>query len=38
VHRTKIRYIFAIIIATLQIVGWGLGIYFLATAATRRHG
>ena len=38
VHRTKIRYIFAIIIATLQIVGWGVGIYFLATAATRRHG
>ena len=38
VHRTKIRYIFAIIIATLQIVGWGVAIYFLATAATRRHG
>ena len=38
VHRTKIRYIFAIIIATLQIVGWGVGIYFLVTAATRRHG
>jgi hypothetical protein len=31
VHRTKIRFVFAIILASLQILGWGVGIYFLAT-------
>jgi len=31
VHRTKIRYIFAIILASLQIIGWAIGIYFLVT-------
>src|SRR5437867_472628 len=29
VHRTRIRYIFAIILALLQIGGWSLGLYFL---------
>jgi hypothetical protein len=38
VHRTRIRYVFAILFATLQIVGWGIGIYFLMTAASRHHG
>jgi len=32
VHRTKIRYVIAIALATLQIVGWGLGGYFLISA------
>jgi hypothetical protein len=38
VHRTKIRYVFAILIAGLQIIGWGLGIYFLTIAVTKHHG
>ena len=29
VHRSRVRYVLAIIFALLQIVGWGLGIYFL---------
>lgn len=29
VHRTKFRYVLAITIATLQIAGWGIGIYLL---------
>lgn len=32
VHRTKIRYVIAIALATLQIVGWGIGGYFLISA------
>ncbi len=32
VHRTKIRYALAIFFASLQIVGWGVGIYYLTTA------
>src|SRR6267142_3613050 len=31
VHRTKIRYVLAMIFATLQIAGWGIGIYLLVT-------
>jgi len=38
VHRTKIRYVFAILIASLQIIGWGLGIYFITIAITKHHG
>ena len=30
VHRTKIRYVLAIFFAALQILGWGLGFYFIA--------
>jgi len=37
VHRTRIRLVLAILLATLQIVGWGIGIYFL-TAAFKSHG
>jgi hypothetical protein len=29
VHRTKIRLVLAIVLATLQILGWGVGIYLL---------
>jgi hypothetical protein len=29
VHRTKVRYVLAMILATLQIGAWGLGIYYL---------
>jgi hypothetical protein len=36
VHRTKIRYVLAILLATLQIIGWGLGIYYLTTR--KHHG
>jgi hypothetical protein len=36
VHRTKIRYVFAVLIATAQIVGWAAAIYFLSTR--KRHG
>lgn len=32
VHRTKFRLVLAIVLATLQIVGWGVGIYFIVTA------
>jgi hypothetical protein len=31
VHRTKIRLVFAILIAGLELIGWGIGIYFLMT-------
>ena len=31
IHRTKIRLVFAIVLATLEIIGWGMVIYFLAT-------
>ena len=37
VHRTRIRLVVAIVLATLQIVGWGVGGYFLLTAV-RSHG
>ena len=37
VRRTRIRLIAAIILATLQIVGWGVGIYFLTTSI-KSHG
>jgi hypothetical protein len=37
VRRTRVRYILAILFATLQIAGWGIIIYFLATAK-RRYG
>ncbi len=32
VHRTKWRFIVAIIFATLEIAGWGIGFFMLATA------
>ncbi|HLH55184.1 MAG TPA: hypothetical protein VKY92_16380 [Verrucomicrobiae bacterium] len=31
VHRTKIRFVVAIILSSLQLIGWGVGIYFLTT-------
>lgn len=37
VHRTKIRYVFAIFFAALQILGWGLGFYFI-TRGIKKHG
>ncbi len=37
-RRSRIRYVVAIVIATLQIAGWGIGIYFLATAVAKSHG
>lgn len=37
VHRTRIRLVLAVILAALQIVGWGIGIYFLTTAF-KSHG
>jgi hypothetical protein len=37
IHRTKIRLILAIVLATLQIVGWGVGIYFFIQAM-KSHG
>jgi len=37
VQRTRIRLVLAIVVATLQMLGWGLGIYFLA-AGVRSHG
>jgi hypothetical protein len=35
IHRTRIRYVLAIALATLQIVGWAVGGYFLVSAITR---
>lgn len=35
IHRTRIRYVIAIVLATLQIVGWAVGGYFLVSAITR---
>jgi len=35
VHRSKIRLVLAIIFASLQIVGWGIAIYFIVA---KRHG
>jgi hypothetical protein len=37
VHGTRIKLVLAIILATLQIVGWGIGIYFITTAF-KSHG
>ena len=37
VHRTKIRLVLAILLATLQILGWGVGIYFIV-AGIRSNG
>ena len=37
VHRTKIRLVLAIVLATLQILGWGVGIYFIV-AGMRSNG
>ena len=34
IHRTKIRYVIAIVLASLQIAGWGIGGYFLVSAIT----
>jgi hypothetical protein len=38
VHRTKIRFVLAIIFATLQIGAWGIGIYFLVSNFSRNRG
>jgi len=38
VHHTRIRFIIAIALAALQILGWILLIYFIATAGRRHHG
>ena len=38
VHRTRIRYVIAMVLATLQIAGWILLIYFITTARSRHHG
>jgi hypothetical protein len=37
VHRTKIRYVLAIFFAAFQILGWGLGAYFIARGV-KKHG
>ena len=37
VRRTRIRLVLAIILATIQIIGWGVAAYFLLTA-TKSHG
>ena len=37
VHRTKIRYVLAICFSVLQILGWGVGIYFLIRGI-KKHG
>jgi len=34
IHRTKSRYVLAVILASLQIIGWGVGGYFLISAIT----
>jgi hypothetical protein len=33
VGRTRARHVIAIVLGTLQIVGWGVGIYFIVKAA-----
>jgi hypothetical protein len=38
VRRSRIRYVLAIFISSLQIAGWGVGIYFITLAITKRHG
>jgi len=35
IHRTKIRYVIAIVLAALQIIGWGVGGYLLISEITR---
>jgi hypothetical protein len=37
VHRTKIRYVLAIFFAAVQILGWGVGVYFIARGV-KNHG
>jgi hypothetical protein len=37
VHRTKVRHVLAIIIATLQLAGWALGLFFIFNPV-RRNG
>ena len=37
VHRTKVRLVLAVLFASMELVGWGIGIYFLATRMNR-HG
>ena len=37
VHTTKWRFVVAIVFATLEIVGWGIGFFMLATNP-RLHG
>ena len=37
VHRTRARYVFAILIAGLELVGWGLGLYFYIDYVRSHH-
>src|SRR5262249_42848581 len=34
IHRTRLRLILAIVIASLEITGWAVGIYFISTRAS----
>lgn len=36
-RRSKVRFVLAIVLSTLQIIGWGVGIYFLVHNA-KSHG
>ena len=36
VRRSRVRYVIALVLASLQLAGWGIGIYFLTIA--RHHG
>jgi hypothetical protein len=36
-HRTRVRLVLAIVLASLQIVGWGVGLYFILRSS-RSHG
>lgn len=38
VHRTKVRYVLAILLASLQIAAWCVGAYFLIVALTKSNG
>jgi len=38
VHRTKTRYVVAIILASLQIIGWGVAIYFIVAGFIKVSG
>lgn len=38
VHRTRVRYVIAIILASLQVGGWCVGAYFIIVALTKSNG
>jgi hypothetical protein len=38
VHRTRARLVIAIVIASLELAAWTVGIYFLSTYWKKRHG